>query len=104
MSDLLTPGDIQMQSNTPVESPSSTNSDNSLLETSTFPERLIYRLDAAVAGESLHDVMLAMASVIGRRFGKTHFGLVSHVLSSMVSIVRLNDQESSLKPKVRRKK
>jgi hypothetical protein len=104
MSDLLTPGDIQMQSSMPVESQNLTKSDSLPLETSIYPERLIYRLDAAVAGESLQDVMLAMASVIGRRFGKTHFGLVSHVLSSMISIVRLNDQESSLKPKIRRKK
>lgn len=80
-------GDTPMQSNmsgTPLNSKSSNSSPS---DSNSF-DRLVLRLDAAVVGESLHDVMLAMASVIAKRFGSSHFGLVSHPLSSMMAVVR----------------
>ena len=95
MFETLSPGATQMQSSTPEVSPSSESLNNSASVESADLERLVRRLDAVVAKASLHDVMIAMASVLSKRCGKTHFGLISHTLSSMMAVAR---SESGFKP------
>lgn len=98
-------GDIQMQSSTP-ETPQSLKSSSSSHSKLNSFERLVWKLDAVVAGESLPDVMLAMADVLASRFGRTDFRLISHVLSSMLAVARKDrvaPESMVSKPKSRRK-
>ena len=104
MFDLPISGDTQMRSSMPEIPQNSQNSDSTHSANLILFERLVRRLDDAVVGESLPDVMLAMASVIARRFGPTDFNKISHTLSSMVAVVRSDSGSALISKKNRRTK
>lgn len=103
MSELPSPGVTLMPSDIPETSLNSEKSTNSDSGASERLKRIEWKVNAAVAGESLPDVMIAVANVLAKEYGKTHFGLISHTLASMAAVVRFHNEVRDAAKKPRRK-
>lgn len=102
MSDLPSPGDTRMSSPMPEPSLNSENSDNSDSPESERLKRIEWKVNAAVAGENLNDTLFAMGSVLAKRFGRTDFPLISHVLSSMMAVIKRDSEFDAPRKRKRR--